>query len=147
MTCPLGKLSAPSMVRPMSGLSTYSARTTPAGTTTAASTAPDHLRVSTQARTSAAVIRLTGNSVPAPMRKRRMGGYWSSADWIRASAAESSHPVCPLPARLTPKPAVTAAQAASSAAAGQRSGQGSSRPGAVSRPDARRCRAPHRIRP
>jgi len=125
VACPLGKLSAPPMVRPTSGLRTNSVRALAAGVATAASTAPDHRRVATQARTSARVIRVTGISEPVSARTLSSAGNPFRADLTGVSTAVSSHPACRWPAKVIPSSTVTVTQKASSAAAGRRSGAGS----------------------
>jgi hypothetical protein len=120
---PLGK--ACSITCPTEGLSTYSVRPTAAGTATAAKTAPDHLRVATQATTSARVISATGLSVPRSGSHEGSAGARLSPAWIRGSSAESSRPGCPWPTDCSARAAVTAAHAASSVEAGRRSHLGS----------------------
>ena len=120
---PLGKPC--SITCPTDGLSTYSVRPTAAGTATAAKTAPDHLRVATQATTSTRVISATGLSVPRSGSHESSTGKRLRPVWIRGSSTESSRPGCPWPADCAARATVTAAHAASSVAVGTRSHLGS----------------------
>src|ERR1700677_3296427 len=112
------------MVRSTKGLRMNSVRAPAAGTDTTARTAPSQRRVTRQARTSAAVINVTGAVVP-----RRVSGTSrdpGSQAWSRASTALSSRPGWVWPAYRTPRKATTARQMASSTTAGLRHAAGSS---------------------
>src|SRR5207245_9380120 len=107
------------------GLSTYAVRPLAAGTA-AVSRTPDHRRVAKQPRASARVIAATGFRVPRSDSQFSSPGYGASPAWIRESNAASSHPGSRWPATRTASAAVSGTQAATSPAAGQRSGAGKS---------------------
>lgn len=84
---------------------------------TATSTAPCHLRVARHAKTSAAVMTVTGIGSPSRTSRFRIAGSPPRLDRTRASTAVSNQPARVLCVTNAPRITVTATQTAKSAAA------------------------------
>src|SRR5215467_1325455 len=121
------------MVRPTSGLRTYSVSATAPGTARPASAAPRHRRVARQARTSAVVRTATGSWPPSWVSRPSCSWYWPRPLRTWASTAASRPSGRAWPANASARDAVTAAHPVTSTAAGPRSAGGSSGRGAACR--------------
>src|SRR5499427_892400 len=121
------------MVRPTSGLRTYSVSATAAGTARPANAAPRHRRFARQASTSAAVSTVTGPRPPRPASRCVCASYRPRVLRTWASTTASRPSGRAWPANASARDAVTAAHPVTSTAAGPRSAGGSSGRGAACR--------------